>query len=1181
MSKKLSDRALRRKLQRDLGKDKIQHLSTTDILYQVKYLLNETQAQNLLKSLPKEKIEFFRGISLPRNYSEIRSTGKTYANDDLTKELSWYNFSFKEYYTEINTFIKLEDAFEHNFLIGNYTEARDVLNIIETTICHSFWTIEKKLLVAEYEFGFKKNKEILTNIVNKSNDNLTNVFAKQSSIKVEKNLSYFTYKEFMQQFLNLFNDKKLKEYFDYKLNFFSKTTYENKGFFLSIDDTCSIIDKYNSFVSVILLIVSEKEKNKELIIDIIKILTELSINIDDPRIVNILNILGKRTEFTITNENKEYINILDLYIEGRYNEVIIKLNFFLKDHSHYFELYELYNKSLINLKMEFENIFNLKSIAGKTLEDLYDIIIKNDKTQTSLVSGFKLLSSIGFNGWAYKFYSFFNIENSYIESKFDYNKLSSLNSKYYNPILSLYFENNIEATYFLDKIETQVASSSATIEFWKKISSALYNFTFEFNIPSININEFRQKLYTCKAMQAIGKFEEALQGYSQIQNYPKFIYENSIQHNKVDIIHGILFCLLNLSEFEKAVDLVSTNNILNPNLTHRLKYDFLINKIIKFDDENLMKNISSSIILHQYQNMISPNDLWISYDNFLSSQGLNYPKEIEKILGNIEKDKAVYFLRHICKQETYSSSYWFENQDDLDNERIEICSILTKLDKGNFEEYINEISEINRQILIRKGIKQIDESKIYVDIKGIKKSLENDVRESFERSKSISNLSLDQIHKLDLNSDSVYFAYYKKSVETNKVEFKDSDLKIASYSRISQFSDMFLKIRDKFIASNEFGIDTYLSMRIRHGTLLGEIRSVFEKYYLITKKGNSNKYEENEYWLKGNIGSNQRAKQSFDLIMSGFSENIDRISEELKNKKLQIKTEKKPSDGLFDYSYDGKSLQAIFLERMADIENYEIFFDEVIAVLWERTEINLSNIREEISNIIKDEIVDLLTNLLHKIEQLFNKQETPEVSELIRNITSCQTEIKNELDKIAEWFKRTNSKSINEFYINLPIDATLTTIKRLFKDFSQLEPEIINKCTIKFEGEHFPHFTYIMQNLFHNILEHSALPFDLLKVKIEILQDDNILTLIMENNFSDEINLITKNIQIESTRQVIINSHDNDKIRAEKGTGYLKINKTLKSDLARDEFLIKLFDVDENRIFKSMITFNIDGLKKN
>ena len=216
--------------------------------------------------------------------------------------------------------------------------------------------------------------------------------------------------------------------------------------------------------------------------------------------------------------------------------------------------------------------------------------------------------------------------------------------------------------------------------------------------------------------------------------------------------------------------------------------------------------------------------------------GINYPHELLEIQNQFDIDQLIYFLKHIAKQEIYYSSYMFETQDELDNERIEICLALAKIDSDNAKEYRDEISEISRNLLIRQGIKQIDESKIYVDVKGVRESLEKDLRESFSRSLNLLNLSLDQIKKLDDTTDNVIVPYYGKVRSSNKIEFSEENIKITSYSRFKQFIEMFHKIRDKFIASNEFGIDTYLSMRIRHGTLLGETRSVYENYQLITKK---------------------------------------------------------------------------------------------------------------------------------------------------------------------------------------------------------------------------------------------------------------------------------------------------------------------------------------------------------
>src|SRR5690606_36353694 len=128
----------------------------------------------------------------------------------------------------------------------------------------------------------------------------------------------------------------------------------------------------------------------------------------------------------------------------------------------------------------------------------------------------------------------------------------------------------------------------------------------------------------------------------------------------------------------------------------------------------------------------------------------------------------------------------------------------------------------------------------------------------------------------------------------------------------------------------------------RYGTLLGEIRSVFENLNLITKKqDNSSVYKDNIYWQKLIAKSEASVAESFNILMSSFSREIDNISNELKNVKLQIKTEKKESNGFFDYTYEHTQLLKLFQNRIGAIETYQDFFDEIISILWERTESNL------------------------------------------------------------------------------------------------------------------------------------------------------------------------------------------------------------------------------------------------
>lgn len=1172
---KTSSREKRRKIERQLKKGKSNtSLKPFNLLYNIKYKLNESQSNTLLKEIPEDFILYFDGNPLPKKYSEIRACGQTYVEDQIEKEIIWYFKCIIKYSDQINDFLLLENQFNKKFLNGDFSAAENILNEIDSKICVSQWAIEKKLLLAEYQYGFKKNKETLTNIVEDSNHQIINVLARYQSTRIERNLSHQNYEEILFEYLDLHHDIKIQEYLLFKLNFFYKTSYDFLGFILSYDSNSSIIDRYQIFISIILLLLCDEETNPSLCKSIINIIENIYPKINDIRLVNILITNNKYFSPQLSYENKEFMELLDNYTQCEYNNCVQNGFEFLQCNPDYFDAYEIVIKAIIRSNTNFTNPFSPESLAGKTFVNIYNILLKNNSTQEAFEHSKKIYSSLGESSFSYKYYSFIRKENSSQGTSLKYEEYSALNSNYLNPSLSLFFKNKDDAAKFLNDL-FMIQQKSSTINLWLKVNELLRDHN-----PHFEKNSFREQLYQAKVRQTLKKFPEALNDYSCILDNVKFKTELSYFYNYEVVRYGQIVCLLEIENNVEALDLITDIVIQNPNVINLLHFKHLIEIVLNSDDPLIQANISNPILLHMYQQNV--NDIWIAYDNFLSHHNIDYPHDFIKIIDNFPKEKTIYFLKNICKPEVYDSSYIFENQDELDNERIEICLLLTQVDQLNGPEYIDEISEISRIQLIRKGIKQIDESKIYADIIGMKKALQKELRERFNRSLELMAIPLEQISKVSIESTgNVVVPYYGKSKESQKVEIKEENIKITSYTRYELFADMFYKIRDKFVSSNEYGIETYLSMRIRHGTLLGEIRSVFENHLLITKQdSNTALYQENKHWLNKLTFSSSEKRIAFNKLLSDFSTQIDKISEELKGKKLQINTEKKPSEGIFDYSYQDNDLLALFRDKIGGLDEYDEFIESVIDEMWVRTEENLSNVRNHILEIIKPEVTKLLTNLNIEIELIINRNENQEVNEIIRNITECQTASVLEFEKIAQWFNRTNNKTINEFNIDLPLEASLATIKRIYPRYSNLKPRVIANCAIRFDGEFFTQFSDLMQILIHNIIKHSQLdPSDLL-CDFVIDETDSRIICDFSNNVSNNVNLISQNQSINDTITLLNQEHESEALRKEEKSGFLKIRKILKSGLNREQFKIDINPINKDRIFRTVISFETNNLQK-
>lgn len=1172
-----SNRAKRRELERSIEKksEELDNIPPSKLLYKIKYELPATQSEYLLSTLSETQFNHIIGDLLPLTYDKIGDKSIIYSKNEFNKELLWYKKILAGYSGKINEFIQAEQKFDSAFLQGRYGDCESILSKIEIEICVSHWSIEKRLLLAEYQYGFKKNKETLTGILSKNVHLITRIFSKYLSIKVERSQSFVKYEEIANNYLQGFEDERIREYLQYKLNSYSKSFYQFKGFILAAESSTSIVDMYLSFINMATMTAAQTQINTDEQKTLAEVTEVLYALIDDNRLYIVSHLLGGRLEAKVKSPHSLYLKILNIYTVGNYGQAKKQCEHYFQADVNCFELFVIYIKCCIRLGVSPEKIMAADALGYRTLIDINNVFLKNEETQASLTNLQKTFNVLGRTPWTFKAWTFFLNQHSVVDEYVNIIKMSHVYSFTLNPALSIFTSNYIAAENYLDTIADNTAGSDI-ISFWKNICLQLGSI----NLPDFPnyADAFRKRIYAPQILQIKQDFIGALAGFKDLYEDNEFSSEWSYIFNQEEVIYGMVYCHIPMGNWHGAMELITDANLECPNIAIRLRNDFLIGKIRLTEDDALIRDISTPIFLHQYQKYITPNDLWIAYDNFLNAHGLNFPSEIELIKDEFNKEKLIYFLKYICRPEVYDSSYLFESQEHLENERVEVCLLLSKLDEENFEDYFNEISEISRNQLIRQGIKQIDESKIYVDVQGIRKAIDKDLLEGFNRLMNLLSLPISQIDKLDTSNDDYLISYYDRSSEASKIATSKIKM-ITTYSRFGQCVELFFKVRDMFIASNEFGIDTYLSMRIRHGTLLGEIRSVFEDYQLITKKDESSeKYQENRFWIEKMSFRTQEEKSAFDLILAGFSEQIDNISNELKNDQLQINTEKKQSAGLFDYSFFENELLPL-LNWLGVVSDHSEFFDKSIELLWERTQLMLEIIREEISGPIKNNMLRLLSEMGENLEKRVNKQEHPELNDLIRNITLCKTEISNKLDKIAEWFNRTNNKVINDFYLPLPIDASVGTLKRV-KEYSNFIPTIHNTCMMKFEGDTFAHFTYIMQNLLHNILKHAKLPIDQVNAEVFASEAYGELSLLVTNNFSDDIDLEELNQKISNTRQLLTQAHDNDRTRDEGGTGYLKIRKTIITDLKQESYQINISEVDERRIFKTEIKFNLLKLQK-
>ncbi|PSL44137.1 hypothetical protein CLV51_1062 [Chitinophaga niastensis] len=1088
--------------------------------------------------------KFFYGTPFPQSIKELGNAFYT-ISCDVTKELEVLSLLFSKYLKEINEFVKLRQDFQKKFIVGKYDHASEVLNSIESKFGYSLWLMENRFLIAEYTGGIKANKGYLTFVNQSSNETFATTLAYYYSVKSETRVSALNYSN---RLVSLTTDlkKHVKDYLEFKLRFLgSESQITELTDVISFESLFSVIDRYESFLKLVQLIVLN-DIYDENSIGVKDILIYLNGRIDDILLKNLCLKYDIGVGIVFSEADIEIINIFELYTNDECVASLQQAIILLSKYPNEFSLYEIYVKSLLLLDAEFEYVGDdQESVQNFVLENLYHIYKKDKHTKASLLNLQKIVKQVDGLGFPAQIYSFVKRINEK-ESNQRIQLLDYLNSSIFNPIHYLAFMPNNTALSYLEKFKE--FSQLNVIKFFISFNS-IKNVD---DIPLLDISGiaiFRLKMYKAEALMKLGIFDQAILLFNSViseSNIPTSIYE--------ECIRGLFECYFRIEDFNTCIDIYVSNYLLNSNLIIRINYRDLHKKI----ESAKFKNIQASINLPLFYRITGrDNHLTnVTIRFFLKKYELLKPQDIITLLEIIDKQKIIFFLRSVCVPEIIKYFIFYNSTKEILSDRLEIYQVLLVIDEDHTDEYVDEIGKIAQELAISEGIKQVDESKIYVDEKSLVNSEFEEIKGNFIRFIEISNLVSDiPFVLIDLiNNKQILVNIPLKEHESEEIRRS----KIAEDLKLELFKEIFYEIRNAFLFNSKYGLDSYLSTRIRHGTLLGQIRSQFQDQNLITQKNKDTEaYYPNEYWAEKLDYLSDSQLASIQLYLADFSDRIDSLISKLKDELIQIRIENKHEKGLFNYIYFHEELLILFKIVYKNIDDYGEFIKGIFSDLWDRTNRNLSVIRNYISSTIKNEFDRYLDELTANLKAL--NISTIEFQELLSNIIHCKTNISYEMDKISDWFN-IRDVAIKEFNIVKAIDTSLEITNKISQG-----KRIVPRCKIvesstTIKGNFFIHFFDLFRIFLENIVKYSELSTEDLDVTVTAIEEPGLLKISLKNNLNEEVDKSQVDTLLKRRFDELNgNNWDMEKIKTETGTGFYKAKKILSSDLLDVRNFFKCF----------------------
>lgn len=1053
------------------------------------YFINWTYTQ--VKSQIKDYNDFSS-----TTYCDAAGLYKKMESLPLHQEVEWISYLIKNNKDKINAFIEVNSELENCIFNNDYNFTIKILEEFDLEYGASLTTIQFRIAIEHFFNGLQAQKTYSNQIRMKHKQGLLSFITYFTSVRNEDKTIFSKYiddiRERVTNHLYYKKNRWTQNYLLYRLgNVWPDSNDEIADIFM-VEQTNSIIDIYETTVSFFQKCIYENKTEFYNLIDNSLIYFE---GIKDYRLEKIKIFLnsGKSKNLVFHELQERDSLIFDSIFNGEINYYGKQKNKIVSN--------KYYNDIWLNLYL------SLIRNNDDGEDDLIDIISKNL---------FIFLSSLKNKSKIY---------NDLIKTSINFNLIKSVK----------------DLKIFLDQVYRDKPSNNYEI---KKISlnSPLIGIEegYYYNYQSLASRVWSHKTLSTDPEKAID-ISNLIESTAQAK---KLKYNNSIQI--LDDINSDSALINNLKN-----EILINNYFLNNNIDDILRLILEKNIITEYKDRtSYLKILLNEFTEDHYVEITNPlkkvnllhfasillnNDDLSTYTRRCIKQVCNFydvnlPSEIKNIS---EKDvELINFLSNVCIPSNLELSRIkvLLSTEEVNKERIRILENLTIVDKKYSEIYQQEIMKIRYRMLLDEGQRLVAASRIHVDTESFKKWAIDEISEDFER-----YLDLLKIEETIQNTD--YSEILQNMIDSGPSEssFKptsDADALLMNIVR---------KLQNAFLFNSSFGLDFFLSKRIRHQSFIGKLRAPLEKSQLITTKTTENgSYRDNEYWLDKLCNCDNTCREKLRPIFNDFSKSFDECLINLKDEKLQLRSDEKP-EGLIQSSFSSNLIEILkvyFDSSLSD--SLETFID----LLWASINTSLMTTREYITAKISKQISMQFDKLKAQV-----KRELPNIQTEFYNfdlkITECGRDVQAALVEVGAWFTRSDLEAHTKYLtpeeiIQLAFDTAKKCLDKPLNNLISKVDTTKSSNQLKVPFSNLPFINDVLFTLLNNVLRHSYLENPEINCIISFDESLKTLNISMLNACSPKSK--SKNISIvNEIRQLIESNNFSSRTRLEGKSGLIKL----------------------------------------
>lgn len=609
-----------------------------------------------------------------------------------------------------------------------------------------------------------------------------------------------------------------------------------------------------------------------------------------------------------------------------------------------------------------------------------------------------------------------------------------------------------------------------------------------------------------------------------------------------------LNCLIATGSLDLAIERTANLCCENYSLRHILPLRALLSGRRWRDVKHLSSSIATPIVFDLYIRTVGGTEHGtnrrIAYDEFLRAHNLQRPSELAAIAPKFPRSQLVYFLWAVCIPEVMDVSFRaYPTSRAIEEERIKVCSLLSDLNPENASVYSDEVKNRTKYLSIADGLRDVDRSRVYVNSDAVVGWAEREIKENFIRYKELLRA------RIGFSSPDDFDAALRKIREGDQSVMR-SLLKYPEQEGDELLIEMFESIKKEYLTNSDYGLDAYLSMRIRHGSLAGYLRSPLEERHLIVLKDESSGQYSDNLDLLGDLGlrSSGEGPRIFDAFRE-FSATYDAIIEDLTKNRLQIRKPEKPQ-GMFFLPIDSQPWVIHFVRsRIQEDTTFLDFLDLVIGGI----EIMLQGVLLAVRDYILSTVKPAFDSAFEKIRRELLEGLTPPIYAGINSaFADAIPEVQAAIDRVSEWFVPIQEQQKAEVrpmenIVAIGIEAT----RQAHRGFSPIVDLDIDGIGIQ-SATSLSEFTDVLFTILDNVYCHSGNKINP-HVKLSVKSGEQVgprrrITVRVESEVRPRAYSEAAVAKLDRIRNLIESGEYRKHVNLEGGTGLLKLKRLVSVD---------------------------------